>query len=194
MKNIILLGAGEHSRVLLDIINQLNLPIVGVCDPSLERNKQKSWKNIEVFPEESIEGIFRPEEVSVINGIGIGNKEREDIFNKMKGLGYSFQSLVHPNAWISDSVVLGEGVQVMAGVSIQVDCKIGANTIVNTGANIDHDCYLGKHVNICPGAVLCGRVKVGDLSFVGAGSTLLPGIKVETGKFVKAGSLVKKNL
>ena len=54
MKNIILLGAGEHSRVLLDIINQLNLPIVGVCDPSLERNKQKSWKNIEVFPEESI--------------------------------------------------------------------------------------------------------------------------------------------
>ena len=191
MKKVILLGAGGHSKVLLDVIKTLKLPIIGVCDPILYKKGKKFWRGLKVLGNDDFLNSQDPEFITLVNGIGLKNKDRKAIFCKMKNLGFSFESLIHPSAWISDSVKLGQGVQIMAGVNVQADCQIGENSILNTGSQIDHDCRIGSHVHICPGTVLCGDVGIADLVFVGAGTTILPKVEVASGRFIKAGSLIK---
>ena len=190
MKKVILLGAGGHSKVLLDIVQMLQLPIGGVCDPVLYQKGKKLWRGLKVLGDDNFLNGQDPKNTKLVNGIGLKNKNREAVFLKMRRLGFSFETLIHPSAWISDSVKVGQGVQIMAGVNVQADCEIGENSIINTGCQIDHDCMIGSHVHICPGTVLCGEVKIADLVFTGAGSTILPQVEVSFGRFIKAGSLI----
>lgn len=191
MREIILLGAGGHSKVLLDVLNILELPVRGVCDPILYEKGKNIWRGLKVLGNDKFLNSQDPKIITLVNGIGLDNKNRKAIYNKMRNLGFSFETLVHPFAWISDTVKLGQGVQIMAGVTVQADCAIGENSILNTGCKIDHDCRIGSHVHICPGTVLCGDVKIADLVFAGAGSTILPQVEVSFGRFIKAGSLIK---
>ena len=85
---------------------------------------------------------------------------RERLYAAWRAKGYDFPALVHPSAWIAPGVILGDGVQVMAGVVIQPGCAIGENSIVNTRAGVDHDCSIGCDVHVAPGATLCGAVTV----------------------------------
>lgn len=130
--------------------------------------------------------------VELVNGLGsVGDTRlRTDIFNKFKNWGYSFRSVIHPAAVVADTCVLGEGVQVMAGVIINVGTHIATDTIVNTGAVIDHDCMIGSHVHIAPGVTISGGVQVGDCSHIGTGATIIQGVTIGNRALIGAGAVV----
>ncbi len=184
-----MLGAGGHAKVLLALVQALDLPIKGVCDPELAKQSQKTWRGVPVLGGDDMLERMKPVEVQLINGIGqtIGSQIRKQIYVKMRALGFSFPALIHPAAWIASEAMLAEGVQIMAGCVIQPDCTIGENTIINTRAGIDHDTRIGAHVHIAPGATLCGGVTIGDNAFIAAGATIIPEITVGESAIVGAG-------
>jgi sugar O-acyltransferase (sialic acid O-acetyltransferase NeuD family) len=193
---LIMIGAGGHARVMHSLAMAAGYRIIGICDPTLTEIGESSWRGIPVLgADEALKG-FKPCNAGVINGIGqlVGSDLRKSVFERIKLAGFEFPPLVHPSAWVAESVKLDEGVQVMAGVIIQPDSQIGTNTIVNTRASIDHDCHIGAHVHVAPGATLCGGVTVGDGTFIGSGSTIIHGISIGTQAVVGAGSVLTKNL
>jgi len=83
---------------------------------------------------------------------------------------------------------------VAAGAIVNIDARIGDNTILNTGCTIDHDCVIGAHALIGPLASLCGGVTVGEGALLGAGSTVVPLGSVGDWSVVGAGAAVTGEL
>lgn len=192
----ILLGAGGHARVLLALARAAGIPLRGVCDPALASQGIRAWQGTEVLGDDDILHTLPPEEVRLINGIGpvLQSRTRETIFKRLRDRGHDFPVLIHPRAWIADDVILGQGVQIMAGAIVQPGCHIGDNTVINTGSIIDHDCRIAAQVHIAPGAALCGGVTVSEGAFIGSGATVIQQIHVGAGSIVGAGTTLVRDL
>lgn len=196
IKSLILLGAGGHAKILLSLVQSLKLTVLGVCAPELIHKGIKQWRGIDVLNSGDDLNGYSPDEVDLINGIGqrADNDNRRRIFERFTAQGYYFPSLVHPNACVDSSVVLDEGVQVMAGAVIQVDACIGKNVIINTQASVDHDCIIDDNVHIAPGAVLCGTVTVSKGSFIATGVRVGPGVTIGESAVVGAGTSIVRDV
>lgn len=191
---VVLIGAGGHAKVLLALLRAIGAEVLGVCDPGLQA--ASDWRGVPVLGGDAALDALVPERVTLVNAIGqvVGSRRRMEVFEHFSARGYRFAALVHPAAWVDESVVLGEGAQVMAGATIQPDSVIGANSIINTGARVDHDCIIASHVHLAPAAVLCGGVRIADGTFIGAGATVIQGISIGEQAVVGAGSTVIRDL
>lgn len=192
---VIILGAGGHAKVLIDALLATSAVIAGIVDPDLTLTGSRIL-GVPVLGNDDIISDFPPSKVNLVNGLGsIGLPvKRQQLFKRLKGLGYDFTTVVHPSAIIAPDVVLGEGTQVMAGVIIQPGCRIGINSIINTSASIDHDCIIGDHAHIAPGVTMSGGVKVGTCSHIATAATVIQGVSIGEKSLVGAGALVLKDV
>jgi sugar O-acyltransferase (sialic acid O-acetyltransferase NeuD family) len=193
---LVLLGAGGHARVLAALARAAGHPVLGVCDPTLAADGISRWADLDVLGDDGALDRLPPERVALVLGIGqlATDNLRERLYAAWRTRGYNFPALVHPSAWIAPGVVLGDGVQVMAGVVIQPGCAIGENSIINTRAGVDHDCRIGRDVHVAPNATLCGTVTVEDGAFIGAGATVIQGLRVGARAVVGAGVTLVQDL
>ena len=188
-----IMGAGGHAKVLIDALKKLDRTILGILDPS---HSMSAVLGIPVLGGDEELERYPPDQVDLINGLGsfkMGSS-REQLFNKFKDRDYNFSSVIHPNAILSESCCLGEGVQILAGAIIQVGVELGQNVIVNTGALVDHDCHIGEHCHIAPGVALSGNVIVNKGTHVGTGTTIIQGIEIGEECLIGAGSVVIRSL
>ncbi|SFX01159.1 MULTISPECIES: acetyltransferase [unclassified Pseudomonas] len=196
VKSVVLIGAGGHAKVLLSLATSAGFDVIGVCAPEFKSKEVKEWRGVEVLGDDGCIEQLDPAEVGLINGIGqvTHNNFREIIFKHYRAKGFSFPVLVHPCASVDSTANLGQGVQVMAGATIQADCDIGENTIINTRASIDHDCNVYANVHIAPGAVVCGGCTICEGAFVGAGATIVQSLTVGKNSVIGAGSVLVRSL
>jgi UDP-perosamine 4-acetyltransferase len=193
--SVLILGAGGHGRVLLDLLRLLDVPVLGFIDRDASL-WGKRIEGVEVIGGDEVVSKHAPETVRLVNGVGsIGDtRPRAAIFARFKEKGYRFATLVHPSAQIARTVVFGEGVQILAGAVVQASASIGDNSILNTLVGVDHDCQVGANVHLSPGVVLCGAARVGEDCHVGPATTVLQGIVIGEATLVGAGSLVLKDV
>lgn len=192
---IIVLGAGGHAKVLIEALLQSGAVIAGVVDPDPSLSGT-SVLGVPLLGGDDVVNEFPTADIQLVNGLGsVGHPiRRQHLFEKFKGMGYTFASVTHPASVIASDVVLGEGAQIMAGAVIQPGSRIGVNSIINTCASADHDCMIGDHVHIAPGVTLSGGVTVGQASHVGTGATVIQGIVIGCQCLVAAGAVVVSNV
>lgn len=193
---LVMLGAGGHARVLVALARSAGYPVLGVCDPALADDAVSNWEGLNVLGDDGALSRLAPDCVALMLGVGqlVARTLREQLYASWRERGYDFPALVHPAAWVAPGVVLGDGVQVMAGAVIQPGCEIGENTIINTRAGVDHDCQIGRDVHVAPGATLCGSVTVEDGAFIGAGATVIQSVRIGIGAVVGAGVTLTRDL
>ena len=189
-KPVIIIGAGNHAKVLLDILLEQNIKVIGFADKNIA--KGTLIYDIPVIGDDSVYQDYKTNEVELVNGIGSIGKTalREYFFSSLKEKGFTFKSVIHPSAIISKRAELGEGVQILAGTVINIETVIGDNSIINTKSSIDHGCIIGKHCHIAPGCSFSGCVTVGDCSHIGTGASIIQGIKIGSNVLIGAGSVV----
>jgi sugar O-acyltransferase (sialic acid O-acetyltransferase NeuD family) len=192
---VIIIGAGGHARVLLDALRLMSCEVLGYVDPAFAKGTQGPGGVLVLGGDEALKD-FSTSEVQLVNGVGsIGaTTSRGAVYRRGKDAGFSFARVVHPSAIVSSSVILGEGVQVMAGCVVQTDAQIGANSIINTRASVDHDCLIGETVHIAPGVTLSGNVRVGDRAHIGTGAVVIQGISIGADSLVAAGAVVYRDV
>lgn len=192
---MIILGAGGHSKVLIDALRLEPEKILGITDADLGKKGQLLLNILVIGGDEEIMK-YPADTIRLVNGVGSVrvNPLRRQLYEQFKTRGYRFASIVHPYAIIAADVVLSEGVQVMAGAIIQPGCHIGANTVINTGSVVDHDCHVGDHTHISPGATLSGGVQVGENAHIGTGATVIQGVKIGRNSLVAAGAVVIRDV
>lgn len=195
MEDIVLLGAGGHCKVIIDVINSQNIyNIVGLVDKhTVEKNKF----GFPLLGDESVlNDLFKKGVSNAFVCVGSINNNylRYELFTMLKKIGYTIPVLIHKNSIVSDSAVLCEGTVVMAGAIINSGAIVGCNSIINTGSILEHDCILKNNVHICPGSTIAGNVTVSDNSIVGIGSCVIQGITIEENVTIGAGSVVVRNI
>lgn len=193
-REIIVVAAGGHGRVLIDALLASGASIRGLVDPALTAGN--SVMDTVVLGGDEVLDSEEASQCWLANGLGANpsTMARATAYRCLVARGYRFVTVVHPTAVIGRASELGEGCQIMARAVVQCGARIGRNVVVNTAASLDHDAIIGDDAFIAPGAILCGNVQLGVGVFVGAGAILLPGVRVGAGAVIAAGALVRSEV
>jgi len=192
MAQVLVVGSGDHAKVVLEILEDMeDVSIVGCVAKDPE---SFSILDYHVLGDDSIlPALYRTTAKHAIVAIG-DCKIRLAMTLHLKELGFSLINAISPRAVVSRRAQIGDGVAVMAGAVINVDAEIGDSVIVNTGSTVDHDCRIGRCAHIAPGAHLAGRVQIGEGAFIGIGACLIPRVKVGEWSTIGAGSVVVRDI
>ena len=194
-RRILIYGAGGHAKTVISLLRLADWDISGIIDDGVDAGVEVSGipvlGNADLLPKLRADGID-----AVVNAVGgIGNYAvRWKIFERLQKLGFSFPTLIHPSAFVEDTVTLADGIQVLAQSYISSETTVGFGTLINAGVIISHDGQIGKCVNLSPGALLAGQVTVEDFAQIGMGVTVNLGVRVGTRARVGNSATVKADV
>ena len=189
---VLLVGAGGHARVLLDVLLADDREVVGAAARGTTGPLADGVPML--GSDEEAPGIAREQGVDQIC-VAIGdNAVRRRISQSLEAAGLQLVSTIHPSAVVAGSVHLAGGVQILPAVVVNARARLGKGTIVNSGAVIEHDARIGEYCHIAPGAVLGGDVVVGDGTLLGIGSRVVPGVTIGREAVVGAGATVIRDV
>lgn len=195
-KNILIIGASGHAKVIIDILERLNqYNIIGLVDTYKSKTERLFNYNI-LGTEHDIPQLIKKH--NVFGGIiAIG-----DNYTRMKlakaindqHTNFKFITAIHPQAIIGKNVQIDEGTCVMAGAIINADACIGKHCIINTKSSVGHDCLIKCYNSIAPGATLGGNVHIDKCSSVSINATVIENISIGKHTVIGAAALVNKNI
>ena len=190
-KQVVIIGAGGHAKVIADIIIKSGDIVYGFLDDNINKgtyiiDKYKILGKLE----DCISMQEKDSKLYFIIAIG-NNHTRKTIAEKYN---LNYYTAIHPTAVIGLDVKLGKGTTVMANTCVNSSTKIGKHCIINTGAIIEHDNVIENHVHVSPNATLCGTVKVGECTHIGAGAVIKNNTSIIGNCVVGAGTVVVKNI
>jgi sugar O-acyltransferase (sialic acid O-acetyltransferase NeuD family) len=127
--------------------------------------------------------------------IAVGEPElRSKLAEKCQAKGLKLSKLVSPNAYVSDSAVLDEGVVIAPFASVQASARIAKNVAVNTQAIVGHHVTVYEHAVISSQVNLGGASTVGAKSYVGMGALVRELLTIGESSIVGMGSVVHRNI
>ena len=187
-KNVILVGAFHE---VVELCEACNYTIIGIIDNCIvgeyygykilgaDSDAEKLYEQYK-----DCELIITPDSPAV----------RKKIVAHYSKIGYTFATVISPNAFISKYASLGQGCIIQAGANISAGCKISNYVKLNVNSNVMHDNIIGDYTTIAPNAVLLGYVTVGEMAYIGANSTILPRTLIGKSTLIGAGAVVTKDV
>lgn len=193
MKDIIIIGAGGHASVVIDIIESMKkngheINIKGLIDDNEEITELMGYPILGKLDDIL---VYTNNDTEFIIGIG-NNKIRRKIAIELKDLKYF--TAIHPTSIIGMNVFIEEGTVVMPRAVINTNSVIGKHSIINSGAIVEHDNKIGNFTHVSPGAVLAGGVTVGDSTQIGANSVVIQCLNIGSNSIVGAGTTVIRDI
>jgi len=189
---LILLGAGGHARVVLELLRAAGgFEVLGLVD---SRGGGGFVGGVPILGGEDTLPRLRAEGIAAAM-VAIGdNAARERLGDVLLALAFGLPSAVHPAALVAPSARLGPGAVIMARAVLGTDTAVAALGLVNTGAILDHDGVLRRAAHLAPGSTLAGGVRVGARALVGVGASVAPGIGIGADAVVGAGAAVVEDV
>ena len=163
LDNILILGAGQYSYVVEDIVRLTGLyEEIGVLDDCSPVGGRVAGTFADA---ERLRGTFS------CAAIAIGNTTvRSALAAYLLQLGYSLPVLRHPTAWASPSAQLAPGCVLEAHTTINANAVLGQCTFICAGAVVNHNAKVGAFCQIDCNAVVNARDVVPDKTKVPAGT------------------------
>jgi sugar O-acyltransferase (sialic acid O-acetyltransferase NeuD family) len=124
----------------------------------------------------------------------LSTTHRDNYIRKVKDMGFSFATLIHPTATVSKKSSLAEGTSLNIGCIVAGFSSIGRYVQINRGVTIGHHTTIEDFVTIQPGANVAGNCHIGMQTYIGIGATIVDGIQVGAHSVVGAGAVVTKDL
>ena len=197
MKKIVLFGAGGFGREVASIIEVLNTispvyELVGFLDDGTDFSEGIMINGYPFLGRR--EWIINHKE-DVVCVCTIGNsKIRSIIQRELTGQGVTFETIIAFGSYVGPNTELGDGCVLYGGITVSVNCKIGAGVLLNQQVNIGHDVTIGDFTTIMPTTGISGNCIVGSEVLIGGHSFIIPGRKIGDGATVAAGSIVFSNV
>ena len=192
LKNNIIIGAGGHSRPILENLYLKDKNKIKIFDI----NYSKENKNL--ILKSKVVGGFEKKNIKKYSKdnfyLAIGdNKKREKIFKDLQKK-VKLPNLISPYAYVSKFSKINDGNFLNHFCFIGPNVLIGNNNIINTYSLLEHDVKIGNHSHICPGVKIGGNSSFGDNVFIGIGSIIIDKIKICSNVTIGAGSVIKENI
>jgi sugar O-acyltransferase (sialic acid O-acetyltransferase NeuD family) len=196
--NYILWGSAGHAKVLASLIELCGGQVVALFDNDAQATSVLAGVPLYIGKEGFLKWIRGQSTSRNLFGLaaigGSRGRDRIAINDYFRAHDIRVQPVIHPQASVCRTAVLGSGTQVLAHAVIAADARLGEACIVNHRAAADHECVLGDGVHLAPGATLCGCVNIGSNVLIGAGAVILPRITIGENTIVGAGAIVTQDL
>ena len=185
MKKVAIIGAGGHTRTVIQLLKLNRIEIEGIYDENL-KNQNETILGYSVKELSSL-----PNDIKVI----ISKGDIEDKLNLTKQFSHRIltENLIHNKAVIETSD-LGEANQISSNTYLAPTSKVGDNNIIYSGSVMEHESSMGNSCTVTINVSICGRVTIGNNCYLGAGSVILPNLKVTDNVTIGAGCVVTKNI
>ena len=188
-------GAGDYARiaaVYLDGNSEHHITAFTV-DGAYMKSDELLGRPIVAF--EDMVKSHPPERVKLLVAIGFSglNERRREVYQRCKGLGYSFVTYVDPRAHQSGDLEVGENTFIFEANVLQPFVRIGNNCVLWSGNHIGHDSTIEDHCFIASHAVISGNCSIGHSCFIGVNATIRDGVRVAPRCLVGAGAAILKD-
>ena len=195
MRKIILAGNAITAEILLGYLRQdTRYQVVGltVDDEFAHLNGSPEYDTV---PLSHLFKQFDPHNHSVIMAMGYNdiNRTRESMFYRLKEMGYSIETYIHPDAKVYTQYPLGEGAVVLPSTVVEPYVRVGANSIVWANVTLGHHSIIEDHCWVASDAVIAGQSIVKRNSFIGVNATVVNEVVVDEYCIIGAGALITKN-
>ena len=185
---LVIYGAGGHGCSLAALVQQSETyEIIGFLDDGVPAGTQVEGLAV-LGSGEKLTELVEDGIRLAINGVGgVGDlPARLAVYQKLAKAGMACPTVIHSTAFLEDSAILSDGIQVYPFAYVGVRVRVGFGSIINTGAIVSHDCELAAYVNLSPGATLAGGVVVGEAALIGMRATV--NLNVRVGKRARIGN------
>jgi len=187
---LVIVGAGDHGRVVLELFRALGIEPAGFIEMQPRPGDgERVVDGLAVIGDLESRLDWHDGTPAFVVALG-DNRARREAFERCLGLGLRPAMAIHPSAVLLGGASVEPGTSVCAGAIIGVGASVGANSIVNTGASLDHDDRIAAHAHVAPGAHLAGRVVVEDGAFIGIGASVRDGCRIGAWSLVAGGAMV----
>ncbi len=192
---LIIIGAGGHSRSCIDTIEQEGKYKIGGL-VGLSQEVGSSQFGYKVLGTDSELGELAKQFQYAFVGLGqIHSPElRIRVYEESITAGFVLPSIIAPSAYVSPHAKVGAGTIVMQGAILNAGVVVGNNCIINTRALLEHDSRVSDHCHVSTGAILNGDTSVGTGSFIGSSTVVKEGVSVGVGSVVGMGLALRHNL
>lgn len=193
---MLIIGAKGFAKEVLEILHQngdiKNLAFYDDVNPELQNFLYDKFPVIKTL--EDAENYLKNEDNRFTLGIGKPDL-RKKLIAKFLNIGGKLSSTISRKADIgSYGVEIDDGANILDGVKISNDVKIGKAAIIYYNSIITHDVEIGDFVEISPDVKILGRAKIGDYCQLGCGSIILADITIGNRVIIGAGAVVTKNI
>lgn len=191
----ILVGGGEHGRVVAEAARASGMLVAGIADPDrcaeTERRLGIPW----IGDDEQMLSAPRGGCIFLLGVGAIGaSAAREAVVARYLRAGVVFATVIHPAALISETARIGQGSVVLAGAVLNSGAAVGNHCVVNTGAILEHDVVLGDFSQAGPAAALGGGATVGRGAYLGLGCRVRDHVAIGDGALVAMGAVVVRDV
>lgn len=192
-KELYLIGVGGHAAVVRQLIADRNKTddVEIVVRRAFDNRLPEDCAELRRLADHNgkLAAVARP-----LAAIALGdNALRKALAAEFGDLG-NWLPLVHPGAYVSDTTVLAEAVQVMVRAVLNPETRIGRGAIVNSAAVVEHHVTVGAYTHVAPGAVIAGSCAIGAGCLIGAGAVIRENITIGDNAVVGAGAVVIRDV
>jgi sugar O-acyltransferase (sialic acid O-acetyltransferase NeuD family) len=178
-ERILLVGAGGHAKVCIDVIEQEGRFSIGGL-VGLPNEVGLRVLNYPVLGTDADLPALLGDFAHVLITLGqIKTPEpRMRCFDLLQRRSCNLPVVVSPHAFVSPHARFGPGTIVMHGAVVNAAAVVGHNCIVNSRSLIEHDVVIADHCHIATAAVINGGVSIGVGTFIGSNSVVRQGISI----------------
>lgn len=190
---LIIIGAGDLGKQLCYYYSHFrnDVVIAGFADDTKETGEEVV-DGLTILG--SIGELKNLQFEGLVMGIGYHHlSKRSEIFRELTAL-YSFETFIHPHAFVDSSASLGKGVFISSGCVIEKDVVVGDNVFLFNSVTIAHNVIIKNGSFLGPSVTVAGNTVIEDCCFAGAGSVVINDISLCGGTYLGAGSLVLKSI
>lgn len=190
MNDIYILGSGGFAKEVYCLISDLNMYKVKAFVDTKEGSVAIGERHIPVITEDSFFNLNLPKSTNL--ALGTGNPTlNEKIVSKFQG--FIYPNIIHPSAkYDKDSVIIGSGNIITAGVIMTTCITIGNFNVLNLSATVGHDSIMGDFNVVNPTVNISGGVVIGNRNLLGVSSCILQYNTIGNGCTIGASALVTK--
>jgi acetyltransferase EpsM len=177
-RRLVVLGAGEHARVVSEAALAAGWESVEHVDAAGEAQLARE-----------LAAVATDLQPWLILGFGVDLEARREAVDRLPRTAH-WAVVIHPAAWVSPSARLEPGTVVLAGAVVNTGAHLGPHAIVNSGAIVEHDVEIGSHAHVAPAATIGGGTRIGDGAFIGLGASVRDHVAIGDRATVGMGAVV----
>jgi sugar O-acyltransferase (sialic acid O-acetyltransferase NeuD family) len=192
-KKLIIIGAGNVGGYISYNIDDLgDYEVLGFLDDNAEKHGKYYYGKEVLGPLSSIDEYI-DDDLCVVISIAnpVAKRKAADMLTSK---GVEFPNFISDKVWISKQVVLGKGIILYPGVSINYETEVQDFVIMNMNCAIGHNCTVSKYSSLAPGVNFAGFTSVGEGTDIGIGASTRQGVKVGNNCIIGGQSMLIKDI
>ena len=198
-ERIILIGCGEHARMIIDNIEEIdNISVLGLISDKQDDVGKEVYGYPIIGTDDDVDRIFRQNDdlTGYFLAVGMllnGNMCVRNRIAKRLDKKYRAVNTIHPLAIVSKHAQIGYGNLFEAYTKVANGAIVGNHCIINSFSAMNHDLIIGNNVLIAGNVSMAGK-KIGDNTIIADGASI--GFKKSVGRdcIIGDGTVVVKDV